>query len=62
MYYVTAYIKGGAIEHETAKPFEKSFPHPYSGVFDFYADFREFRLGWLISGIPSGKQHQIGDH
>jgi hypothetical protein len=56
--YVTTYLKGGAYEHKTAKP----FPNPYPGSFDSHSNFIDIQLEWFTTGIPSGKQHKIGDH
>jgi hypothetical protein len=71
IYYVTTYLKGGAIENQTTQPVEKPFPNPNMGSFDSGSSFSDLQLEWLvtrsskkaeIAGIPSGKHHQIGDN
>jgi hypothetical protein len=42
MYLVTTYLKGGAIEHKTVQIFEKPFPNPYAGSFDYYFSLSDF--------------------
>ena len=34
MYYVTAYLKGGAIESQPSQPIKKPSPNPNMGSFD----------------------------